>query len=1443
MTKFFFFFIFSFFSFFFTFPFSPFPLFPPSLPSSPPSPMPLTIQEETLYTANNTPRNVRAIVEANEHHFPQFLERERNSPTQHFSNRWNYPLPQPNTFPGDLFTQYIGRITNPPANGFFFSEEGLAARIASFLFAELIENLPFSPFNSNFYIKIFFVGDLLKSVDGGGRWTISIPQFQNGLTPISFFSSPQALDQVGVSLQNFQANFITVLSELLLELTGQRAVTFSEQGIAGGYTTNQFVEWIRIVLIAAPPVPTGGSLLRINTTGSLITDIPVACNIKKGEARNLKYFICADESTLLAAHPVESENNTCVFFPSSFNRYLKEKSLKQVKLPFFLMNQKKDFLGKFYPEELPNAAEWVANLNDPLILSQLVEFFGVHLSIFIAYNYKLNSTSARENFLCDVFYDSRQDPVLRSLVPANKYFSFIIAQPQGKDNPYHAYPILNDEGSIYYNFKKFCDRCQTVFLNPPLAAKPHFCTGKKVTYVANKLDGKNVIFATAPFTNSSDHREKVERDDGSFFSPQLNSLNSIPSYKKNPFKGCKYTPDKRLLFYDLETLFRHSNANQGEVYAVGAFSEWDKNYRDFFGRESMVQFLDFLLGLPFGVKLIAYNGAKFDSLFLVRNILKKRGSQFNVSNFLVNNGELLQCKITNAQNPEIVHEIWDLYKFTLTSLGKACKSAGCQFQKSFFPHDLIKDWPDLDYIGPIPHASFYPPQDRGEVEKMREEKPDYVFNLREECLKYLELDVLSMRSLFKRQEDSFHEILINLGEEDFHFTKFFSISQLGNEVCNHFLRSKGITIYPPKDADSFDLFKSGYKGGRVDYFVKDFKSDHFDDLMATPEEERGPEHYEREEKFYRYPDITSLYPSVMLFFPYPFGLAFWVQEYYLQKLEKMFSDCEYDSLTKRRLTESRALSDFLFYWEKHLLFNPAEPNQEERFFFPEESAKLPWQERLTCSYWELDFEPPRDSSFPYHLYKTKSGKLQSDNFPNRGWYYSPDVYCMIKAGYKITKVRHVIGWLGFGHIYAPAIKALRTIKDEGEKQGDQTKRSQGKTMLNSLYGKQGQNPSEETLEIHHDSHSFFKFMATHVLTDSQWINYEDSADGDFFTINQGKTRKEFMGPFKPVFQAAFVTAYSRLFNWVHYITPMMRKCPEIPMGYHDTDSFITSNEAYEAIPRELVEDESRKGQFGLIKDDLGKGIPEYVSMKTDKPPKIIRLLVGAKKLYFMVYILPNGKVGMNFASKGIAKDDPSINMKTFTDLIQNPGKPGQEFKRDFSLSKVFFSSKSLKREAELFNQDLKRKRLKIMEEGGNDLETADRLNELPQDLDVEEFDDEEDIVFTISKKEELTRRLNMKPVTHRFFDVETNKVLPWGHLDITPEMIKSFKESHGTDYTFEMEKRFTYKPLKEVCLNPNTVQALMAKNFHEFDISSSNAGEEELPVAEQIGFDKNEEWE
>jgi len=359
----------------------------------------------------------------------------------------------------------------------------------------------------------------------------------------------------------------------------------------------------------------------------------------------------------------------------------------------------------------------------------------------------------------------------------------IIGQRKLETKPDVHIVLMND----HYYIAEYVDyfKCQQCGRKLSKKNETHQCSNKMTTYYKKQVCGKREF---VDMIDCSD-KEKISKDS--------------------------------MIFFDLET-FQETVCHI--PYACG-FSYGNHETVDIsYGKNCMDKFISHIEKAE-NKTICAYNGSGFDFYILI-NYLKDR--KYEIKNLILSNGAVLSFKF-GKEGKE--NKVFDLYRFIMTGLDKACDAYEIKNHKMKFDVLKIKSWELSE-------------QYRHEVEP------------------YLKYDVLGLSELFFKFNDSIYEL------DQVNITKFVTLSNMAYSLWQKTLTE----LVEIPDIEKYDFIKKGTFGARCYPNVREFKSKYYDDVInktMTYEELLNTGEY-------LYPaDVTSLYPASMDQFEYPVGKSRW----------------------------------------------------------------------------------------------------------------------------------------------------------------------------------------------------------------------------------------------------------------------------------------------------------------------------------------------------------------------------------------------------------------------------------------------------------------------------------------------------------------------------------------------------------------------------------------
>jgi hypothetical protein len=276
-----------------------------------------------------------------------------------------------------------------------------------------------------------------------------------------------------------------------------------------------------------------------------------------------------------------------------------------------------------------------------------------------------------------------------------------------------------------------------------------------------------------------------------------------------------------MIFYDIET-FKNGNELSITPYAV---SWWVNGVmKTTYGENCFNDFLDDVM--KYENKIItAYNGASFDFHFLAKKLLE-RG--VNLEELIMNGGSILSMKFGNNL------KVWDICRFTLSSLKDACKAFGVSEEqsKTSFEHTKIRSWAD-------------------------------VFKYEAEVRPYVQQDVIAMMAVFDGMSEMFYEMF------EVHIVKYLTLSSLSYAIWSTMFGAEYLEI-PNKQ--KYDFIRESLFGGRTYPMRREYTSSEYDDIMSVKNDKEAlKQKYATLQDYVFVADVSSLYPASMVGFKYPIG--------------------------------------------------------------------------------------------------------------------------------------------------------------------------------------------------------------------------------------------------------------------------------------------------------------------------------------------------------------------------------------------------------------------------------------------------------------------------------------------------------------------------------------------------------------------------------------------
>ena len=209
-----------------------------------------------------------------------------------------------------------------------------------------------------------------------------------------------------------------------------------------------------------------------------------------------------------------------------------------------------------------------------------------------------------------------------------------------------------------------------------------------------------------------------------------------------------------------------------------------------------------------GYTLYAHNLGRFDAIFIIKLLALL---DYQVSPIWKDNA-ILRIKIFDPKTKQRITLLDSLNLFK-TSLKKLLISFNCETRKGEFPHLFVKE-DNLNYIGNKPEIKYYSLSNISVDEYNKINSSNW--NLKEECLNYLEKDILGLlEGLNKGSLYYFKEFGVNI-------PKYMTLPSLAMAVFGFNFYDEKYQIKMIKGPLE-KFIRDAYFGGNVAAFTKDVK--------------------------------------------------------------------------------------------------------------------------------------------------------------------------------------------------------------------------------------------------------------------------------------------------------------------------------------------------------------------------------------------------------------------------------------------------------------------------------------------------------------------------------------------------------------------------------------------------------------------------------------------
>jgi DNA polymerase family B len=318
----------------------------------------------------------------------------------------------------------------------------------------------------------------------------------------------------------------------------------------------------------------------------------------------------------------------------------------------------------------------------------------------------------------------------------------------------------------------------------------------------------------------------LRRDSGNF-TTILNNNEIIFSERKINFSSIKSDfklsedtglPNTNLGVLDLET---YEDDGISKCYAIGFYSSLDENTKTYYINKDLDSvelinrcFEEILRPKYKNTVFYVHNLGRFDAPFIIKCLTLFNKTDQGLKNPYVldtinRDANILKLTVKRKiDNKYRIVKIQDSAAILPRNLRDLCKDYKVEIVKSYFPYGFTNK-NTLFYIGKTPDINYYDNIEIKEYMNLYKE----VWNLKEECLIYLDKDLLSLYQVLVKVNKSIH-FLFNM-----QMTESLTISGLAMRIflTNHYKpENKTIPLIISKNI--FDDIHQSYYGGRVEVY-------------------------------------------------------------------------------------------------------------------------------------------------------------------------------------------------------------------------------------------------------------------------------------------------------------------------------------------------------------------------------------------------------------------------------------------------------------------------------------------------------------------------------------------------------------------------------------------------------------------------------------------------
>ena len=208
-----------------------------------------------------------------------------------------------------------------------------------------------------------------------------------------------------------------------------------------------------------------------------------------------------------------------------------------------------------------------------------------------------------------------------------------------------------------------------------------------------------------------------------------------------------------------------------------------------------------------------HNLGGFDVVFILKILLNnytKTNVQFKDSKPLS-----IKVSVTTKNNKNKINTknivFKDSYKIQPLSIRSLIKEMDITTKKLYFPYLFMKI-DNMNYEGTLPDKSFFEDIPELEYKKIADEFKDKIWILRDELLKYMKNDIVSLYQIIDKFSKEIYEL------ENLNITSVSTLSSIAlNTYLTNYYNKKNTPIHIPRYANYLDI-KNAYFGGRVEVF-------------------------------------------------------------------------------------------------------------------------------------------------------------------------------------------------------------------------------------------------------------------------------------------------------------------------------------------------------------------------------------------------------------------------------------------------------------------------------------------------------------------------------------------------------------------------------------------------------------------------------------------------